>query len=462
MFPVRLNDQYGVHRAHDGGSMMAENTLFPVGDEKRPASQKMEAEPSGCGTPRLQVPIRNQILIIQSDLDSLIPDDHQARTVWAFADKADLSAVLSKIRSVEGHAGRPSSDPRVLLALWLYATLDGIGSARSLEKLCQDHVAYQWICGGNSINHHTLSDFRSNCGELLDALLMDSIASLRAKGLVTMNRVAHDGIRVRANAGQGSFHRHSTLDQFLEEAQKQVEALKNEIDEDPAASNLRRKAARERAAQERKEKVEEALRQLPDLEKKRKRSDGERRVSTTDPDARKMRMADGGWRPAFNVQFTVDTETAVIVGLDINSQGSDGGLLLPAVQQIKQRHEIYPHEVLADGGFVKKEDIETLSLAPYETTIYAPVPKAKIEGMPKDRPYTSETPEVTKWRERMGTPVAKEIYKQRASTVELVNAQARNRGLQQFPVRGLKKIRAIVMLFALAHNFVRMTKLVAA
>jgi len=428
------------------------DTLFPLGDD-RPKKQ----EPVGAGTPRVQVPIRNQMLMMYSDLDGLLAEDHQARTVWAFAEKADLSLLTNKIRAVEGHAGRPCCDPRVLLALWIYATLDGVGSARALAKLCEEHVAYQWICGGNPVNYHSLSDFRSNCGALFDALLIDSVASLRSKGLVTMNRIAHDGVRVRANAGQGSFRRGSRLDEFLKEAQEQVEALKQEIDEDPAASNLRRKAARERAARERKEKIEEALRQLPDLEKKRNRSGEERRVSTTDPDARKMRMADGGWRPAFNVQFTVDTKTAVVVGVDVNNQGSDGGQLLPAVERIKQQHGIYPEEVLADGGFVKKEDIEALSLPPYETTVYAPVPKPKVKG--RSEPYKTQTPEIIRWRERMDMPVSKEIYKQRGATVELVNAHARNRGLQQLSVRGLKKARAVALLFALAHNLVRTTKL---
>src|SRR5689334_4541299 len=164
------------------------DTLFPLGDD-RPKKQ----EPVGAGTPRVQVPIRNQMLMMYSDLDGLLAEDHQARTVWAFAEKADLSLLTNKIRAVEGHAGRPCCDPRVLLALWIYATLDGVGSARALAKLCEEHVAYQWICGGNPVNYHSLSDFRSNCGALFDALLIDSVASLRSKGLVTMNRIAHDG-----------------------------------------------------------------------------------------------------------------------------------------------------------------------------------------------------------------------------------------------------------------------------
>jgi transposase len=437
---------------------VTEETLFPNGEGMQP---KQEVHAAG-GTPRLRIPVRNQIIMMNSDLDSLIAEDHQVRTVWAFAEKADLSALLVKIKSVEGHVGRPSSDPRVLLALWLYATLQGVGSARALSKLCDDHVAYQWICGGETINHHTLSSFRSDCGEVFDGLLIDSIAALRSRGLVTIVRVAHDGVRVRASAGQGSFRRRAKLDQFLEEATQQVELLKQEIEADPASADKRSKAARLRAAEERKARVAEALRQLPGLEKKRKRNDEERRVSTTDPEARKMRMADGGWRPAYNVQFTVDTATKLIVGATVSNEGSDGGLLLPAIKQLKEQHGDCHRDVLTDGGFVKKQDIETLSQPPYGATIYAPVPKSKARGKRKAEPYSTETPEVTKWRKRMETDEAKMIYKERASSVELANAQSRNRGLQQFPVRGMKKARALVLLFALAHNLARMVKLKAA
>jgi transposase len=145
------------------------------------------------------------------DLESLLAPDHQARTVWAFVEGLDLTPLYEKILSVKGHAGRSAIDPAILMALWLYATLDGVGSARGLERLCESHDAYRWICGGVSVNYHTLSDFRVGTGEYLDQQLTVCVASLMAEGLVELKRVAQDGIRVRASAGASSFRRNPTL-----------------------------------------------------------------------------------------------------------------------------------------------------------------------------------------------------------------------------------------------------------
>jgi transposase len=360
---------------------------------------------------------------------------------------------------VEGSAGRAAIDPKILLALWIYATLQRIGSARALAKLCADHSAYQWICGGVSVNYHTLADFRSQNGELLDRLLTESVARLLNTGLVTLNRVAHDGMRVRANAGSGSFRRQKRLEQFCAEAAEQVRALRKELDEDPGASDLRRKAARERATRERKERIEEALRQYPEVREKKMKDKDEARVSITDPDARRMHMPDGGFRPAYNVQLTTDTASQVIAGVEVIKSGSDGGQMVPAVRQLETRYQTTPSEFLTDGGFVKKEDIEQLASAPHACKVYAPVPLPKVPGKAQDEPYSSESPTVSEWHSRMATPEAKQIYKERAATAECVNALARNRGLQQFPVRGLKKVRAVVLLFALAHNLMCMARL---
>lgn len=431
--------------------------LFPVVPEQ---SKSDAAQPGGV--PRLERPVRNQVELHYSDLEGMLADDHQARMVWNYVEQADVSELYAAVRAVEGHAGRAAIDPRILLALWLYATLDGVGSARALATLCQDSIPYRWICGGVSINHHTLSDFRSQSGAVLDELLTDSVAMLRAKNLVTLNRVAHDGLRVRASAGSGSFHREQTLERCLDEAQAQVEALRQELEEDPGAGDQRRKAARERAAKERAERVAEALKQYPDVKKKKKHDKDEARVSTTDPDARKMHMADGGFRPAYNVQLSVDCKSQIIVNANVIQSGSDSGQMETVIQQIQERHGITPGEGLFDGGFVKKEAIENLSAASPACTIYAPVPAPKVPGKPEDQPFKEETPHVTAWRKRMETEQAKAIYKERASTVECVNALARNRGLQQFPVRGLKKVRAVALLFALAHNVMRMASLLRA
>lgn len=431
---------------------MADETLFPIGENKPKAMEPALA-------PRVKYAVRNQVECLIGDLDSSVALDHQVRIVWAFVEQADLSELYAQINALEGHAGRTPIDPRILLALWLYATLDGIGSARALEKLCEESLPYRWICGGVSVNYHTLADFRSKTGSVLEEILIDHITSLRAAGVVSLNRVAHDGVRVRANAGSGSFRRKDTLERFMQEAQQQVEMLRRELEENPAASNERRKAARQRAAQENLARVSEALKQYADVKKKKKRDKEETRVSITDPDARKMRMADGGTRPAYNVQISTDTATQLIVAVETINGGSDSDRLSPALQLIRKKHGCAPKEMLVDGGYSNRGAIEEASQYPYNCTVYAPLPKPRSRNQTVELPYKDETPLVTQWRERMETPEAKAIYKERAATAECVNALARNRGLQQFPVRGSPKAQAVALLFALAHNLVRASKL---
>lgn len=433
-----------------------DETLFLVG------SVKPKVDEAGqVGTPRVQRPVRHQLEWVSSDLDSLLPDEHQARTVWSYVEKLDLSAAYAAIRAVEGGVGRPPIAPEMLLALWLYATLDGVGSARALAKLCEEHMAYRWLCGGVSVNYHTLSDFRSQSAALLDGLLTDSVARLRAAGAVTLNRVAHDGVRVRASAGRGSFKRKGKLEQFHVEAVAQVQALKQELEADPAACDQRRKAARERAVRERQERIEAALKVYPEVRAEKKHDKEKARVSTTDADARIMHMADGGFRPAYNVQLSTDTGSQVIVGVDIISNGSDGGQLQPAVRQVHARYATTPQEMLVDGGYAKREDIAQLAQAQPPCMVYAPPPELKTHDGRDVAPAADESAEVQEWRARMKTEEAQRIYKERASTAECVNAQARNRGLQQFAVRGLKKVQSVVLLFALAHNVVRMAALLS-
>jgi len=434
---------------------MADDVLFEVGTV-------VPGNASGAGgTPRVQRPVRDQLEFVPSDLDSLLPDEHQARTVWSYVERVDLAREYAAIRAVEGGVGRPPIAPEILLALWLYATLDGVGSARTLAKLCEDHVAYRWLCGGVSVNYHTLADFRSHSGELLDELLTDSVTRLRAAGAVTLNRVAHDGMRVRASAGKGSFKRKDKLEQFREEATAQVATLKQELEADPAACDKRRRAARERAARERQARVEAALKVYPQVKAERKHDKEQARVSTTDADARIMHMADGGFRPAYNVQFTTDTGSQVIVGAEVLSNGSDGGQLRPAVQQVQTRYGVTPPEALVDGGYAKREDIEQLATAQPPCTVYAPPPKLKTHDGRDVAPPADESVAVKEWRERMRTEAAQRIYKERASTAECVNAQAHNRGLQQFVVRGLTKVRNVALLFAVAHNIARTVALLS-
>ena len=412
--------------------------------------------------PRLRSPDR-QAILNATPIDGLLDSDHQARVVWDFCHALDLAPLLDPIRAREGHPGRAALDPRLAIALWLYATLEGVGSARQLATLCTHHNAFRWLCGGVTVNHHTLADVRVQHLDFLDRLLTHSVAVLREQGLVDLNRVAQDGIRVRASAGAASFRRRPTLDECLIEAEDQVARLKEELDDDPSAGSRRQAAARERAARERVERVEAALQRLPELEARKK--PGERtqaRCSTTDAEATVMKMADGGFRPAYNVQLAAATGSQVIVGVDVLTTGSDQGQMTPMREQIRTRHGCSATEYLVDGGFATHADIEAAAATPPGTTVYTPVPGPKDASRDRHQRLPTDSPVIGAWRERMGTAEAKELYKDRAATIECVNAQARNRGLVRLLVRGVEKVKAVALWFAVAHNVACGTRLRAA
>ena len=316
---------------------MVEETLFELPDPQAP-------KPEGLTSPqqaRVLRPVRNQVEWVARDLDASLPEDHPARAIWAFLDRLDLSPFYASIKSVLGRAGHPTTDPQVLLALWLFATSDGVGSARQIARLCKEHDAYRWICGGVPTNYHTLSDFRVAHQEALDGLLTEILASMMDAGLVRLHHVAQDGMRVRASAGASSFRREATLQRCLAEAEQQVAALAAEREQADPGRSARQEAARERAAQERQQRVETALRRMPKIQAAKERSKrteskakrkkvSEARVSTTDPEARVMKMPDGGFRPAYNLQLATDEDSQVIVGVAVDTTGNDGGQAPPA------------------------------------------------------------------------------------------------------------------------------------
>jgi transposase len=386
---------------------MSDPELFgpiPPSESRKPQPEMAAPE----GRPRLLRPDRCQMRFLPTDRNSLLDDDHPARAIWAVVETRDLSKFEAPIAARGETAGRPAIDPRILLTLWLYATSEGMGSARELERLCERHHAYQWICGGVHINHHTLSDFRVNHQEALDELMTQIPGVLEHQGLVDLKRVAQDGMRVRASAGAASFRREKSLRKCLDEAREQVRETAREMQAGPEAS-LRREAARQRAARER---AERALSELPKVREAKKSPEDktEARVSTTDPEARVMKMGDGGFRPAYNVQLATDTQTRVIVGVDVTNSGSDLGQMPP-----------------------------------------------RKEGIDPHQPKAGDSPPVAEWRQRMGTPEAKKIYKQRAATAETVNADLRcYRGLGSFGVRTLPKVRCLVLWAALTYNLQRM------
>jgi len=403
------------------------------------------------------------VIIPAMPLDDLLTPEHHARTVWKFVEGLDLTPLLSKIRAVEGGPGRSATDPQILVALWLFATIEAIGSARRLEWLCTHHHGFRWLCGGVSVNYHSLADFRVDHPEVLDDLLTHSVATLMEQDLVDLNRVAQDGMRVRASAGSASFRRQPTLEKCLEEARTQVQRLRAELETDSGQANQQQQKAQERAAREREERIRQALQRMPELEAKKKAKDKDKaRASTTDPEASVMKMGDGGFRPAYNFQFSTDTATQIIVGVDVTTNGTDQGQLAPMMEQVRQRFGQTPQEALVDGGFAKHEDIDALSAPALGCTVYAPVPKPTDPTVDRYARRLKDSPAVVEWRQRMATPAAQAIYKERAATAECVNALARQRGLQRLLVRGLAKVKVIALWYAVAHNLLRSVTLRAA
>jgi len=414
------------------------------------------------GKPRLLRANRQQVEMRLASPDDLLPADHRVRIVWAAVEQFDLSGLYGQIKAVEGEPGHPAIDPAVLVAVWLAATLDGIGSARRLDGLCGEHLAYQWLLGGVSVNYHTLSDFRVEQADELDGLLTRGVAALMDEGLVDLTRTAQDGVRVRASAGASSFRRAETLAAHLQQAEQHVAALKAAgATEDGPDPTPRQAAARERAARERLERVQQAVQEVEKLQAAKnqqrdpKRKERPARASTTDPEAHVLKMADGGFRPAVNAQLNVDMGSRIIVGLDVSTE-ADVRLLAPMLAQTQERYGQLMDEQYVDGGFRSNANITAAGSD--GVTVYTPLPDRQPTGRnphPPEEVLPSDSPQVAEWKGRMVTAAAKTKYKDRAATVEWANALLRQRGLQRLQVRGLAKARAVLLWFVLAHNLMQ-------
>jgi transposase len=434
------------------------------------AAERMETAKS---TVRLRTPERRQMAWVPQCTDDLVGPNHTVRIIAALVEKLDVSRFCEPIKAREGEAGRDATDPRLLIALWLYATVRGIGSARELARRCQESASFQWLCGGVTVNHRLLSDFRTDHGAALDALLTQVIASLVDQGLVQVSRVSQDGTRVRVSAGAASFRREARLQELLQRAKEHVAELRRQVDGPEAAGwSARQKAARKRAAEERERRLEQAVAQLPELQQRQERAEQragqgqhgqkvrarEPRVSTTDPDARRMKMPNGGFNPAVNVQVATDTASRAIVGVAVTNEGSDSvGLSAPMRAQVEQRTGQKVKQQLLDGGYTRGDDIEQAHAQGVELGVELFVPpkpakKAENQGHELEvKPGDSEA--VRAWKRRMASELGKEIYKERAATSETVNADLRcYRGLTQMTVRGLHKIHCVALWCALAYN----------
>jgi transposase len=421
-----------------------------------------------AGEARMREPVRDQIELRAVDLDSLIGADHPARAFWAYVQRLDLRELEDAIKAREHTPGQAPPNPRLLLALWLYAVSERVGSARALARLCVCHDAYRWLCGGVSVNYHGLSDFRVANPDLLDRLLIDHVTALSAAGIIDLDEVAQDGLRVRAAAGASSFRREKTLRVELEKAKCLVEQLKQEQDSDHDASNRRIKAARERAARERQQRVEAALAKQEELKAERERraktnkaqvaKQREPRASTTDADARNMKMPDGGFRPAYNCQISTAAAGQIVIAVDVDTTGSDRGLARPMLDEIQRCYGRRPNRHLVDGGFNKNDDTEWA--ASVGVDIYGPPVNSKHKT-DCYAPRPDDGAGVAAWRKRMESPHGREIYKRR-SLHECINAHFRQWGLNQFTVRGPRKVATVLRWFALAHNILAGNRLLMA
>ncbi|HET8728683.1 MAG TPA: transposase [Alphaproteobacteria bacterium] len=404
------------------------------------------------------------------DLDGQLPPDHLARVVWAFVVSVDLSPLYDRIKARDAVAGRPTPDPQVLLALWLYAVLDGVGSARALERLCRWHVAYRWLCGGVPVNYHGLSAFRTLDGALLDRILSESAAVLAAEGLVRLDDVAVDGTKLRASAGKGSFRSGAALVAWEQAARARIDRLKAELADDPGAGERRRRAAQERAAAAIAQRAAAVRAKLAELQaekaarakthKKQEAAKGEPTASTTDAEARLMKLADGGSRPAYNLLLAVAPREMVILGLAPTDRRNDSGLATPMVEQLEQRYGVRPARLLVDTHLATQAEIVALAEHPARpVAVYAPVPAEPATVTPQTARKRAwrrgrEPDALMAWRRRMASAAGQILYRQRR-LIETVNGQLKTCGLRRLKLRGLAKVRCEALLYAIAHNIRR-------
>jgi transposase len=409
------------------------------------------------------------------DLESLVVDDHPVRAVWSFVEGLDLQWFYDRIDARGEKPGRPATDPRILLTLWLYATADGVGSARALARLCEHHTIYRWICGGVGVNHTMLSEFRVDSGEFLDGLLTCSLAALMKEGLITLNEVITDGTKIRAAASRSSMRRRQTLTQLEAKARDRVAELRKELEADSTAGERRLSKRRLSAAEDRARRVAAALAKHPatapkDDEKDHSKGDQppadgksgrkpkeegkEGRISTTDPDAPLMRMADGAVRPGYNVQ--VVSACGFVVAIDPVQRRNDRGLAPTMVAQVEQRCGKLPDRLLADAGAMTAPDIVALAQSYPSMQVFSPPPARKDDAKPEskaryERNRAAEPQCQKEWRARMDSEEGQAVYKRRSNT-EHVHARLKNRGFGRMVLRGLAKVRIACLLHAITHN----------
>jgi transposase len=315
---------------------------------------------------------RDQFLLATLDVEALIPQDHRARAIWQMTGRLDFAQWEAGIASREGSAGRPCFSPRLLAAVWIYGYSMGVASARALARMTAWEPGLRWLCGCTEINAHTLSDFRVDGKERLDGLFTQLVAALWREGLIDLETVTQDGTKVQARSSKHSLHRRETLQSELAAARAHMEELDQQAQTDEAQDE-RKVAAQKRAAAQRVNRLEGALAELQKVAaEKRPDEQSEIRVSSSEPEARKMKHADGSWKPSHNVQVTTDSKEMVVVGVSVTEEGNDTHQLQPALEALEARLGQKPEKAMADGGYCTRENIEGMAAAGIE--LIGPLP----------------------------------------------------------------------------------------
>jgi transposase len=399
---------------------------------------------------RVDEPNRSQVVAQWSVAEDALPPEHPARVLWQITGSFDLSQFLVGAKAFEGGPGRSVLSPRMKLALWLYAITQGIGSAREIARRTKSDIAFHWIVGNLNVGHHTLSGFRAEQGRALDKLMTDIIAALMHKGILSLELVAQDGLRVRASASSPSFRSVKSLEECREQARLHLKAVLSQADD--TELTRRQKKAREAAARDFERRVGEALDVVKELQESGKRE--KPRASTTDAEARVMKMADGGFRPGYNVQLATAGSPMggprTVVGVQITNIGSDMGAVTPMLDDIERRTGSLPEKLLADSNHTSHDGIRDATARGVEVIIAVPETSKSPTSEQANR-----DPAIVAWRERMKTEEAQNLYRARAGLCELMNAIARRYGLEQLPVRGRQKVTSFVLLIGIAMNLMQ-------
>jgi transposase len=331
---------------------------------------------------RLKPIDRSQCFWRPIDVEKLIEEDHSARGIWTMVNLLDVTGLEEKIKAVDGRAGQSSLDPRLLTSLWIYAYSEGISSARELSRMCEYEPGCQWLTGMQAVNHHTLSDFRVKYSEELNEIFVQVLGLLSAEGFIEMKRITQDGTKIKANAGATSFRREERIRQHLQLAREQVEVMGSPESEELSQRMIQ---ARQRASHQKKQRLEEALKELQQIQNTRAESEkAQVRVSETDPEARLMKQANGGFGPSYNVQISTDATKGIIVAVDVTQAGTDCDQLVPALERIEANTGKIPEQMLVDGAYtMKNANIEAMEKRGID--LNGPVPENDNEASLKQR-----------------------------------------------------------------------------